>query len=369
MNIQELFSWLKTKHPSIVESWESCSHYYSSAHPNPYHLEDSLLNHQLMIFNECEKKNISLQGNIACLFHDLGKPLTRELNHEKKRASMLNHEPVSAFFSLDMMNSLSQQINLSPEDKINIFFAICYHVDFHQTISSCLKKDKNSPNRFQELVSKYKGQPEMTRILIELGVCDSLGRESDPVISPKHPELETLIQTLNDSSIYQELSVKPTRDKNKPIVEMLIGLPCSGKTQYSKEKRGFTIIEKDSIALKLTESNTTKEAYADLDKDKFNQAFDKLLKASVRNKSNIVFDNNHFIKHERKSLLAQCKGYHKKAVLFLESMSAINNKNNTRMENGGHEISIYQMIKDFTPPSFNEFDEIVVFYEGKKVII
>lgn len=369
MNIGELFEWFKLNYPMILEEWKNCSHYYSPQYPNPYHMEDSLLIHNEMVLNQGKEKQISSLGAIACLFHDLGKPVTRKENHEKKRVSMIAHESVSGFMAIEYLEKLGEKISLSTQDKINIFLAICYHIDFHRVMATCLSKDKADPERYSELVAKYQGMGAMCRVLVELGVCDSLGRETDSEISPIHPELETLIGVLDKQNVYEKMTREKVEAGSKPVVEMLIGIPCSGKSTYCGSKKDFVILSRDGIIMEQGQGKTYEEAYKEMDKAKVNEEFDKRMKSCIRAKENVILDMTNGVKSRRKATLSQFKAYHKKAVVFLEELPVIYARNEERSKAENKIISqevFLTMMMNFTPPSYEEFDEIVFIYKGQE---
>lgn len=367
MKTNELFSWFQKQYPKTIEEWANCSHNYSNVDINPYHQEGLLSNHMMMVMTMAEQFNVSLKGNVSCLFHDLGKPITRRENHEKKRVSMLNHEAVSAFMSIEMMEQLSKEVSLSVKDKIDIFFAICYHIDFHKVMAEACKK-----NDFQVFVDKFKGMPEMAKTLVELGVCDSLGRFSDPEISPKEPILWSLISKMEEMKIYEQMN-KAKVVNEQPVVEFLIGLPCSGKSFYRNAKEGFKVICRDDIILSLGDGKTYEEAYRTVPEGRVNEELDKAMKLAVKNKENFIMDQTNLVKSSRLKKMNQMKGYFKRAVLFLEELPVIYERNKVRHEKENKFISdevFYRMMTSFYPPSIEEgFDEIVVIYKGETIIV
>jgi len=365
MKTNELFSWFQKNYPQIMTQWANCSHNYSCNDINPYHQEGLLSNHMMMVMNMAEQFNVSLKGNISCLFHDLGKPITRRENHEKKRVSMLNHEAVSAFMSVELMENLSKDVSLTTKDKIDIFFAICYHIDFHKILATAHREDN-----YQGFVDKFKGMPTMAKTLVELGVCDSLGRFSDPEISPKETILWSLIEKMEEMNIYEQMKKEKVK-VDQPVVEFLIGLPCSGKSSYRNNKSDYKVICRDDIILSLGEGKAYEEAYRTVPEGKVNEELDKAMKLAVKNKEHFIMDQTNLVKSSRLKKMNQMKGYYKRAVLFIEELPVIYERNRVRSEVENKFISdevFYRMMTSFYPPSFEEgFDEIVIIYKGEQI--
>lgn len=379
MNASQIFSWFQLNYPHIIEEWSECSHHYSLEFQNKFHLEGTVLNHycQVMLAAELQENNLknvfkiddgtSHLGVAAAMFHDLGKPSTRKENHEKKRVSMIGHEPVSAFMALEIMEKLSEKTPLSVEDKINIFNAICYHIDFHKVIAECYKA-----NSFDAFIARYKGFSDMGRILVQLGVSDSLGRFSDPDISPKEPRLWTLYKEMNEQKVFDKLVREPTVNDSKPEVQILVGLPCSGKSTYRAKRMGYTHICRDDIIMEMAQGKSYTEAFHSVDSAKVNAELDKRTKAAVRNQESVIFDLTNLVKARRAATLTQFKNYHKKAVVFLEDLVVVQVRNKARQEREGKFIPdevYHNMMTSYTPPSYEEFDEIEYWYKSSRVVV
>lgn len=311
--------------------------------------------------------NSSTQGTIATLLHDLGKPATRKENHEKKRVSMINHEAVSAFMALEVMEKLSKETTLTLKDKVDIFFAICYHIDFHKIIAQCYKEDN-----FNAFIARYKGQASMAKILVELGISDSLGRFSDPEISPKEETLWTLNERMTDAGVFDQMGREKVTNSGNPVIEILIGLPCSGKSTYRAKKQGYTHISRDDILLELGNGKGYDDAFKSVNEGTVNQMLDTQLKKAIKNQENIIFDLTNLVKSRRMGTLSQAKGYYRKGVLFLEELPVIQQRNEARQKREGKFIPahvFHNMMTSFSVPSFEEFDEIVVIYKGEYITL
>lgn len=363
----QLFSWFQLNYPHILKQWEDCTHHYSLEHQNVFHLEGKLSQHISLCMAVADIQNNSIQGNVSVLTHDLGKPATRKENHEKKRVSMIGHEPVSAFMSLEIMEKLSETTPLSAEDKINIFNAICYHIDFHKVIAECYKA-----NSFDAFIARYQGFSDMGRILVQLGVSDSLGRFSDPVISPKEPRLWTLYKEMSEQGVFDKLLRPAVVNDSKPEVQLLIGLPCSGKSTYRAKRAGYTQLCRDDIIMEFSQGKNYTDAFHSVDAAKVNAELDKRMKAAIRNSESVIMDLTNLVKSRRAATLSQFKNYHKKAVVFLEDMVEVQKRNELRREREGKFIpaEVYHgMMTSFTPPSYEEFDEIEYWYKGTRVVV
>ena len=117
MDVNELVKWLQEEFPGLVRDMQQTSHHYISehygVHINPFHIEGSVWAHQMMVMAQARDRNVNEAVKLACLGHDLGKPLAAYQNHEKHRVRFSGHEGFSVF----LMEGVFKKMGVaSPKD-------------------------------------------------------------------------------------------------------------------------------------------------------------------------------------------------------------------------------------------------------------
>jgi predicted kinase len=367
MRVNQLISWLQEKHTNIVLEMKKSNHHFADNLPNPYHLESDVYVHLCMTLLVGEKLDISTVGKIAVLFHDLGKPLSRKEKKEEKKVFFTRHEPLSAFLCLDYIEELNKQfdLNLTNEQKFHIFYAICFHIEFHKLTS----KSRENGNLYA-FVELFKGMPNVAKVLFELGICDSMGRFAADS-HPKDLSIWDLQKQANDEMIFDNMSYHFIEKSKKPTVEVLIGLPCSGKSTYRSKNQDNIVICRDDILLNMSKSKSDyKQAFDTINPSEVNTELMNLFKENLRQQKNMILDLTNLKKTGRSGFLDNCPHYHKKAIIFLTPFSIIKKRNIERDKKENKFIPedvLIEMMKSFDPPTYQEFDEIEVYYDGQLV--
>lgn len=114
---------------------------------SPYHREESVFVHTLMVCGEFDQRYSSLEddyfiGLFACLFHDIGKPECCVRKESEKRGSYLSfagHDVASSKLAIEIMN----RYNFNEFDIIRIQWMIENHQVFW-TVKSNEKKHQIS---------------------------------------------------------------------------------------------------------------------------------------------------------------------------------------------------------------------------------
>lgn len=222
---------------------------------SPYHREDSVWVHTMMMLNVLEKtyaKNLSqkecVMVALAILFHDVGKPnAKKELFNEAyggKYFSFKRHESLSA----RMFESLAMRDYVSYEKAHNIkklfrldnndIYTICWMIENH-LIYRCANQVRDTLLVDESLMRMY----------FTLVRCDVRGRIAD--------EHALQIQQVEDTILDIQTSTRNAVDRaGKPICYFLIGAPGVGKSTYCKNKlNDITQYSWDSLRIQFYVEN------------------------------------------------------------------------------------------------------------------
>jgi len=336
MNMSELISWFQIEYPDLVKSMQECSHH--GEHLNPYHLEGSVFCHTMMVCLKAQYAPYEVQ--IAALLHDIGKPSTRAVNPKNERVSFFNHDAVSAFMSLEILKR--EELKLNDDQIIMIFNIITLHTQiFKQTpeqLGKLFTNKENWANRFTDL-----------------GRADSMGRfYSNPG--------ET------DTS-YFPVDTKDPIEKDLEVI-VLCGLPGAGKSTWiAKNCPEALVVSRDNCLMDLAAQKfgakdfTYSEAWNTVDQKEVDKLLQIRYKETVKYghvmSKQVVVDMTHMSKKSRRRSLSHFGSkYTKKCVVFLPDLPTLYLQNDNRDGKIIGKDIIARMMRSFSPPMLDEFDEI-----------
>lgn len=162
---------------------------------------------------------------------------------------------------------------------------------------------------------------------------------------------------------------------HRPVVWMLVGVPCSGKSTWIQnanlEKgrgRDTTILSTDNyIEQKAKERGLTyNEVFHDVIKEADRKMWDDL-RYAIDNGHNIIWDQTNLNRKSRaKKLIMIPITHHKIAVVFpTPDAETLNIRLNNRFGKNIPWVVMMDMIHSFAFPSIDEgFDEIILHSEG-----
>lgn len=152
---------------------------------------------------------------------------------------------------------------------------------------------------------------------------------------------------------------KPILSPSTPIIEVLVGLPGSGKSTYGKMKKDFVIHSSDALR---------EELYGDVGcQDNNTDLFSVLhgrIKDALRNGKNVIFDATNINKKRRTAFLAGLSNIpcYKKCVVFITPFETCVEFNSGRDRKVPVDV-IKRMYMNWCPPDYTEgFDEIGFVY-------
>lgn len=357
MKMNELIVWFQKEYPEMVTDMMASNHHYENMDKltqssdvvegslrtpidiNPYHQEGDVWTHTMMVCKQAE--NMPYEVKIAALLHDIGKPDTREINPKNNHVMFLNHDAVSAFKAIEVLNR--PELNLTKDQKVLIFNMIALHTQvFKQTR--------------EQLGRTCTDNSLLLTGLLALGHADHEGRFTN-----KPGEIPNLseIQQWHRTRVYPE---------NSKEVIILCGIPNSGKSTWveknvpddSNVPGTVSVVSRDELIKLSNPSLTYNEAWKQANQNEIDKQLTQLFKLAKMSQFNTtIVDMTHMSKKSRaKSLSHFGSEYKRKCVVFLTDLPTIFKRNSEREGKVINRKVIEQMMTSFYPPTLDEFDEI-----------
>lgn len=341
-----LVNWFIGKYEDLYINMMKCNHYYEEENPNIYHVEGSVWTHTLMVMTsvECSKHNYFerryLVLLISSLCHDIGKVFTRQLHtkNDDVVARFSGHEGVSTMLSYSIISNIIDDFNL------NLKF------DREDFISECLK-----------VISLH-------GVRSDIEIVD---------IFHKHDKLGAIRNT--DNSEYPKRRFATPSNKSNGIkLQMFCGLPCSGKSTYTKYILENQIVVsrddklKEFYLDKFQKQSTYNEIFSTIHKDKdllkeFDNSFDKFLRDVSKMDKDIIIDMTNLSLKSRRKHLSYFNSFDCECYVIIEHLSTILKRNDEREKIGKKfkEEIFLEMSKKFILPVESEGFSKVEFIYGK----
>lgn len=334
MTHQELLRWFHKEFPNHVADMHGSDHNLDSNNLNPYHMEGSCWTHTMMVLSQAVQRGYDFETQLACLLHDLGKPVSRILKGDK--VTFYNHDPVSAYLALEVMDRLK----LPNDVRERVFKVIALHTEVF----------KRPLQELYELI----GDDKIFFLLMNLAECDHNGRFTD-VPSDINYDFAPLI-----------VPRKGTFTKNKNLV-VLTGLPYSGKSTFVENLKDRSILDNKTFIVSRDyiidslEGVDYNDKWNKANQDEVNKQLELMFKESKSDKyDNVIVDMTHMSEKSRRKTLSHYNDqYYKLSISFLPPMNIIDQRRDLRI---GKEIPLdveFNMVKSFRPPFLSEgFDRV-----------
>lgn len=358
MRMADLIKQFQLLCPDLTEAMEKNTHAFSREKLNPYHLESGTFTHTAMVCLMSEVLKLNDLVKIACLLHDVGKPMSTRVDQEQGKVKMFGHEGLSVFLGLRFLNSL----NLTKEQKVRVLQLISYHTFIYKAM--------RSEDSFESsVVDNFKGNAELLMDLLDMTACDALGRfaeadEKRDFWMNIHKNLGHLIFKCDPPKL------APRETKGEALI--LVGPPNSGKSTWArKHATDYKIVSRDAVILKQAKTENYNDAWIKVDQKDVDSAYDMERKLIIKTESKIVFDLTHMTpKSRQRSLNGLPKDMKRTCVVFLTPFETLVERNQKRTKEENKTIpahALEQMMGSFTFPLITEgFDEIkYVFSEDK----
>jgi len=355
--------------PSIVQDMKNSDHGYNRDginHLNSYHMEGSVWTHTMMVFKEAITRYPGYPLlHIAVLLHDIGKAYVREVVEDEvkgTRVRFFGHEGVSTYKAADILNSKAFEVlELTEREKSLILSTIAIHGDYFDSF--------HSEKGINKMLNKFSGAfyEELFDMVRMHLICDHNGRIS----FEDHNSRE--IENFN-------VRFGPGREafgytkEGKPLLVVLVGPPCSGKSTHIKNNfSNYTIISRDNTLMEYGLASHPDLTYSELFKTlqtEDHENVDKLVTEkfmlATKNRENIVIDMTNMSPKSRRKWSQGTsnivgKEYYKQAIVFFTGYEELLKRNTIRYGQEGKNIPegvLLNMCKNFKLPMHDEYDNI-----------
>lgn len=368
----DVVNLFKAKNYAIYEKMTKVSHDYSTDTFSTAHAEGSIWSHTCSVLSNLyngNRQNISLELFLAGLLHDVGKTETAgekelKINNSdgspKMKRTFIGHQNYGSLLVYDILKNMYKDfINVINVQRV--IELVNLHMFFNLDIGTVYRENWYlSPKEEAYLNRTFSKNKGLFYELINLCKADSLGRftrKSEYAVTiSKHRRLKNLAHFFKS---YR-------KSYTTPSVTMFIGLPGSGKTTYRNSLSGdFEIVSMDDIlvekakALGITYNefiqNRPEEVSAIV-----NSLDDKIRFAGKENKNIVIDMTDLHLKSRRRKLSFVPKNYYRKAIVFIRSLEKIRevNREREKINKFLSDSDLDHMLRSFTVPTYNEFDEI-----------
>lgn len=161
-------SWFQKKHPEMIVAMQKSSHNLTANNPNPFHLEDDVWSHTMLVCKMAEVFKYDNVIKVASLLHDIGKPSARTVVEDRGIVHFYGHEKLSSRLAGSILFEMSDDNLIKKEDIPMILTIIEHHNLFHQV--------KTYEDITEELKTRGLLFKETFLNLLCLARCDHQGR-------------------------------------------------------------------------------------------------------------------------------------------------------------------------------------------------
>lgn len=396
--MNELVSWFQTNFPVLWREMSQSNHSAAEGEPNPYHLEDSILAHTMMVCLQAENNDANKVVMLSALLHDIGKPeardiipfeqkkpvysesneirndareagndsgLQRVMSKSGNRTHFRGHEGLSVYRAIEILNKLEQEDIINVEEKIQILTIVGLHGTLFDSIKDGAEyKPQNVIAKFQDI--------QLYRDFVSQVRNDSTGRFFSSKDGRKN-DAQGLGVTLYNDETFNAYYIEPrVFDDSAPTITLLVGVPASGKSTW-REANVHTetvVLCRDDIMMTLASEIAYNGNYSEVwklfeEKDMHKEVDareQEMFKQAVKDRKNIVVDRTNMSRKSRRKWLTNVsKDYKKEAIIFATVYEDIYSRNKKRAQETGKNITnhlIGQMMRQFIVPTHDEVDSI-----------
>ena len=392
-SMSELVNWFQIEYTELADAMKASNHNARTSEPNPYHFEDSVWAHTMMVCLRAEDDNTIVK--LSALLHDVGKPKAemlipfgepkpnyngeariadkddevkiKRLASRRDKKMFRGHEGISFWLAIDPLKSL-QNMGVIKQEEVD---QILHIISLHGTLFNRIKDGKEYKPR--EVLNMFDDILEYNNFVAQVR-NDSTGRFH--MNEHERSNVGKLLgKTIyNEDTFYEHIEFPKEIFPDQPKVTVMVGLPASGKSTYLMDNttEDDVIISKDVVieemgaergygsytdTYKLLTDEEHKEAYAETI---------RRFKKAIAERKNVYIDLTNMSKKSRNKWIHSLKKYCTKAVIFVTGQSVLEFRNADRAQTQGKYIpkGVYEnMMKTFIVPTLYEFDE-VEYYHG-----
>lgn len=163
----ELLHWFQTNYPELKLALLSSHHNFDDSDTNPYHVEGDCWSHTMLVCKIAELKGYDKVVQVAALLHDIGKPASRKVNPKNNHVQFFGHEALSSKMAEPLVEELVNRNFLESMDEAKeVLELIALHAYLYQE------------SDVDVIYEKFKNRLAFFKHLLDLRVCDDLGRFS-----------------------------------------------------------------------------------------------------------------------------------------------------------------------------------------------
>jgi len=387
-SMTELVGWFQTKYPELTDAMKASDHAVGPGEVNVYHVEGSVWTHTMMVCQQAQCDHIV--NKLSALFHDLGKPMAREviplntpkpsINGEERSTTkpledpgsgmhvhMRGHEGISTWLAIDPLIELQMLGIIAIEEMEEILTIISLHGTLFNRIN------ENGENKPEKVVNQFDSYEKFARF-VKQSKNDSLGRFYKRGVGSRADVASSLGDTIfNEDTFYENKS--ETVDKGDvPTINVLVGLPACGKSSFVKDKfPGTVVISKDVVIMEMGEElgmTDYSHIYKTLTKEQHKEAYAitmERFKQAKADKVDMVIDMTNMSKKSRNKWIHDAGNRFKtKAWVFATGQSSLVSRNiiRSQTENKWIPNGVYEnMMKTYLVPTTYEFDEVEYIFQ------
>lgn len=347
----------------LVYGMKNTNH-YCDAIPNPYHLENDVWTHTTMVYSNADNYlgNLGLALKLTALFHDIGKIYTRELSKKHNdRVHFFGHPGSSALRSLEFFDRLG----ITDKSTIALtHFLISNHHEYMDILSD------PRPSRVKDMYNRC-GEYYTAKTLLNQMINDANGRitsENNHIFEGDIlDELELCRMPFEKEGTYDYYA------DERPELVVMIGLPCSGKSNASiTETRtaDYHRVSRDDIVMELGGKSGYNECWDSVDHKQVDRIYNKRLIDAMRSFEDVLVDETNLSRKSRRRF-KQFRNYKKRAVVLMTSFDECLRRNTERTvrENKHIPLEVYlRMEKSYMTPGYDEFDMIDYLFPDGEVV-
>lgn len=356
-----LIKWFTENYPNFVYNMKNANHSTNDNDLNPYHMEGDVWTHTMMVMQEAHNDTNSKVSLLAALLHDVGKPYVREVKYTRDGSKLLSyftgHEGASFYLSIKVLNHLETLGFLNKEEKIQVLNTIGLHNIFFN-----LNEEK-----IQQYLPKFNNFYEYN-LLLKQTKYDTQGRVVDDDVLNAN---EFFIEGYNDfveigKKYFSQNSTLSEEEENS--ITLLVGVPGTGKSTYLNNMEDVddaVIISRDNELQKygkekygITSYNEVWKKLTDNEHKKIDETINNNFRKAVKERKNIIVDMTNLSNKSRRKWLNVPKTYSKKAIIFCTDFDTIFSRNLNRGDKKLPDDLIKSMMKRFTPPTYDVFNNI-----------